>query len=266
MLPVAWSVSVTEAPATSAPLESFTTPRSEVVAVWPNAKGTMERMQQSIHPERDFFTAAPQKIVTESCDLRFSCTAERTPTSNTSCRLGNGRPAGKRTQGKLGLVGRRPPWGSDEPFKVNQDGQGDSGKIAKNELHSILSEIHVSFKTKVVMPVFAGSGPRVVPSPLVYSSGTYVDSPGHHSCFNPGHGGRGQRARAGGRVGEAGGCSPAARLGSGLAAQDGCGPGGDCRNQKSFAVERADPQRFRCGMAGPPLPCRWRCSALSAHR
>ena len=52
-----------EAPGTNAPLESFTTPRREVVAVWANARVAKERMQQSIHPERDRFTAAPPQVL-----------------------------------------------------------------------------------------------------------------------------------------------------------------------------------------------------------
>jgi hypothetical protein len=37
------------------------TPRSDVVAVWPNENGTRERMQQSIHPKWDRFMPAPPK-------------------------------------------------------------------------------------------------------------------------------------------------------------------------------------------------------------
>jgi hypothetical protein len=42
-----------------APVESFTVPRSEVLAVWANAKVAAERIQKSIHTHRDFFTATP---------------------------------------------------------------------------------------------------------------------------------------------------------------------------------------------------------------
>jgi len=59
------SVRVMAAPGTRAPVESFTVPRSEVVAFWANDKVATddkvaaERIQKSIHPHRDFFTATP---------------------------------------------------------------------------------------------------------------------------------------------------------------------------------------------------------------
>jgi hypothetical protein len=36
-------------------------PRSEVVASWPKESVAVERIQRSIHPRRDFFTAFPPK-------------------------------------------------------------------------------------------------------------------------------------------------------------------------------------------------------------
>jgi hypothetical protein len=59
--PFAASTIVIFAPGTSAPLGSFTTPRSEVDAVWPNERVTVERIPMSIHPKIDRFTADPPK-------------------------------------------------------------------------------------------------------------------------------------------------------------------------------------------------------------
>jgi hypothetical protein len=42
---------------------SLTIPRRDVVAVWPNARVTLERVQQSTHPQRDFFTSVPPESV-----------------------------------------------------------------------------------------------------------------------------------------------------------------------------------------------------------
>jgi hypothetical protein len=38
-------------------------PRSEVVAFWPNARAAVERIQKSIHPFRECFTAVLQELV-----------------------------------------------------------------------------------------------------------------------------------------------------------------------------------------------------------
>src|ERR1700722_4684201 len=52
---------VTLAPGNKAPEGSLIVPRSEGVASWPNEGATVERIQRSIHPRRDFFTAKPPK-------------------------------------------------------------------------------------------------------------------------------------------------------------------------------------------------------------
>ena len=51
---------VTVAPGTRAPVGSLTTPRSDVVAVWENAREAQVRMQHSIQPHRDRFTTVLQ--------------------------------------------------------------------------------------------------------------------------------------------------------------------------------------------------------------
>jgi hypothetical protein len=51
-----------------APVVSFTAPRSEVLEVWAEARVAIERMQQSIHPHWDFFTATPPK---ENAEMRL---------------------------------------------------------------------------------------------------------------------------------------------------------------------------------------------------
>jgi hypothetical protein len=53
-----------------APLVSLTTPRSEVFVVWAEARVAMERMQHSIHPDRDVFTATPpEKMLKRACGV-----------------------------------------------------------------------------------------------------------------------------------------------------------------------------------------------------
>jgi hypothetical protein len=64
VLLVAWSTRVIVAPEMSAPLESFTIPRSEVVAFCANASVAKVRMQQSIDTHRDRFTAMSPKVWT----------------------------------------------------------------------------------------------------------------------------------------------------------------------------------------------------------
>jgi hypothetical protein len=54
---------VTVALGTTAPLGSFTVPRSEVVADWPKAKLQVEKMQRSIIPNGNRFTSIPPKIL-----------------------------------------------------------------------------------------------------------------------------------------------------------------------------------------------------------
>jgi hypothetical protein len=61
--PFALSVSEIFAPGTSAPLGSLTTPRSEVFAFWENTRVAAERIQKSIHPFREFFTAVPPELI-----------------------------------------------------------------------------------------------------------------------------------------------------------------------------------------------------------
>jgi hypothetical protein len=53
---------VTLAPGTKAPDGSLIVPRSEVVAIWLSRGVAVERIQRSIHPSSDFFTAVPPKI------------------------------------------------------------------------------------------------------------------------------------------------------------------------------------------------------------
>ncbi len=77
VLPVALSVMVILAPGTRAPEGSLIVPRSDVVASWPKEGATAERIQRSIHPRRDFFTANLQKILAAlvvGSDLFFVCT------------------------------------------------------------------------------------------------------------------------------------------------------------------------------------------------
>ena len=59
MFPFAAFSSVTLAPGTSAPLGSFTAPRSEVDADWLKPVGVEERMHKSANPGRNRLTAVP---------------------------------------------------------------------------------------------------------------------------------------------------------------------------------------------------------------
>src|SRR4051812_37442105 len=51
------------APGTRAPAGSLMVPRSEVVATWEKIERDVERMQNSIHPQRDLFTSVPPKLL-----------------------------------------------------------------------------------------------------------------------------------------------------------------------------------------------------------
>ena len=69
VVPLVASTMLTLAPGTRAPLGSLTVPRSEVVADWPNKWVAVERIQISIHPEIDRFTADPPKLLALLCLL-----------------------------------------------------------------------------------------------------------------------------------------------------------------------------------------------------